>query len=229
MGAATVVPGWKSPPERCGTGITRTGKTEPLPVTPEKPFAPSAERNRHAILDVLRLELFDNDLVLEFGSGTAQHVCHFAAELPSVRWQPSDRADKLPGMRQWIAECKLPNILPPVELDLNAEPPVMNGVTLCYTANTLHIVSWPLVETLFAQAATALGGSGKLCVYGPFRFDGEHISDGNRQFDQQLRAEDPASGIRDIQDLDGLAQGLGFSTARQIPMPANNHLLVWER
>ncbi|MGQ7847243.1 DUF938 domain-containing protein [Granulosicoccus sp. 3-233] len=198
-------------------------------MTSERPFAPSADRNRHAILDALRDELLPDDLVLEFGSGTAQHICHFAEALPTVRWQPTDRSDKLPGMQQWINDCRLPNILPPVELDLCAEPPALEGVTACYSANTLHIISWPLVMKLFDLSAAKLEKGGKLCIYGPFMFEGEHISDGNRQFDRQLRAADPASGIRDVQDLETLARKSGFAPARITAMPANNHLLVWDR
>jgi hypothetical protein len=195
----------------------------------QKPFAPSADRNRYAILEALRPELLSGDLVLEFGSGTAQHVCHFARELPEVRWQPTDCAEKLPGMRQWINESNCSNILEPLELDLHKPAPELKDVSLCFSANTLHIVSWSLVQRLFALAAETLGVSGKLCIYGPFMFDGQHISDGNRQFDRQLRADDPASGIRDISDLEKLAQLHGFCSARVNALPANNHLLVWER
>lgn len=198
-------------------------------MTPEKPFAPAADRNRHAILEALRHELSATDRVLEIGSGTGQHVCHFAAELPSVLWLPTDRAVNLPGINRWIAESGCTNIMPATELDLSAESPPINGVTACYSANTLHIVSWPLVEKLFILAARLLDEQGKLCIYGPFRFDGHHVSDGNRQFDQQLRAADPASGIRDIHDLDELARHKGFSAARITAMPANNHLLIWDR
>ena len=195
----------------------------------QKPFAPSADRNRHAILDVLRTELTAGDSVLEFGSGTGQHVCHFAHELPEVRWQPTDKADKLPGMIQWIEQSGCTNILAPSELDLRHQVPEFRDITLCYSANTLHIVSWPLVEKLFMQAAQVLGAAGKLCIYGPFMFDGQHISEGNREFDRQLRAADPDSGIRDIAELDQLAQSQGFLCARATALPANNHLLVWDR
>ena len=198
-------------------------------MTLQKPFAPSAERNKQAILEALQLELSANDRVFEFGSGTGQHICHFATNLPEVLWQPSDLADKLTGIRQWIAESGCSNILPPLELDLGAtQHPEMN-VSVCYSANTLHIVNWALVEQLFKYSAMLLGDKGKLCIYGPYAFNGEHISDGNRQFDQQLRAADPRSGIRDTTDLDQLAQLNGYAPARVISMPANNHLLIWDR
>lgn len=197
-------------------------------MTPRKPFAPSAERNKQAILEALQQELSANDVVFEFGSGTGQHLCHFAAHLPDVLWQPSDLADKLPGIRQWIAESGRSNILPPLELDLSTTQKPAAEISVCYSANTLHIVSWPLVEQLFRHAAIMLGNGGKLLIYGPYTFNGEHVSDGNRQFDLQLRGEDPHSGIRDANDLDQLARQCGFAPARVIGMPANNHVLVWD-
>lgn len=198
-------------------------------MTLHKPCAPAAERNKQAILDALQNELSANDVVLEYGSGTGQHLCHFATKLPDILWQPSDLADKLTGIRQWVAESGCSNILPPLELDLAAIQNPELDVSVCYSANTLHIVSWPLVRQLFEHSAMLLGQVGKLCIYGPCAFNGEHVSDGNRQFDQQLRQADPQSGIRDIVDLDQLAQLNGYAPARLISMPANNHLMIWER
>ena len=40
--------------------------------------APAAARNRQPILEVLRRHLPDRGLVLEFASGTGQHIVHFA-------------------------------------------------------------------------------------------------------------------------------------------------------
>jgi len=195
----------------------------------DKPFAPSAERNRDAILATLGNELVDTDHVFEFGSGTGQHVCHFAAHHPSITWQPSDLAVRLPGMKQWIAESGCKNILPPVTLDLQSEPLASTGATVCYSANTLHIVSWPLVQRLFLHAATLLADGGKLCIYGPFLFNGQYTSEGNHLFDQQLRSQDSASGLREFNDLNVLAERYLFSHRRTIDLPANNQLLFWER
>lgn len=195
----------------------------------QKPYAPSAERNKQFILEALQQELNSDDVVFEFGSGTGQHLSHFALHLPDIIWQPSDLADKLVGMRQWIAESGCSNILPPLELDLGRTPNPDITVSACYSANTLHIVSWPLVTQLFKRSASLLDSDGKLCIYGPYRFNGEHISEGNQQFDLQLRSSDPDSGIRDTSELDQLASKFGFAAARAISLPANNHLLVWER
>lgn len=198
-------------------------------MTNQKPYAPSAERNKQFILEALKNELTPDDVVLEFGSGTGQHLSHFAAHLPDVTWQPTDLADKLSGIRQWIAESGCQNILAPLELDLSCTQNPDIKVSVCYSANTLHIVSWSLVVQLFKRSADLLGNTGKLCIYGPYKFNDQHISEGNQQFDLQLRSSDPQSGIRDTGELDLLAIRNGFDAARVISLPANNHLLIWER
>lgn len=198
-------------------------------MSPQKPFAPAAERNRHAILTVLKRELSAGDAVLEIGSGTGQHACHFASLLPDIRWLPSDRAEQLPGIRQWIKDSDCRNIAPPVALELGLALPPLPEVEHCFSANTLHIMHWPQVEALFDLADRVLGKQGKLMVYGPFSLDGDFGGAGNVEFDARLKADDPARGIREIRQLDALAQNRNLSVARSIVMPSNNRLLIWQR
>ena len=195
----------------------------------QKPFAPSAERNKQAILDVLRRELTEHDHVLEFGSGTGQHLTHFAKAMPYVQWIPSDLSEQLPGISQWMSEAQVTNILNPIELDLRAPELPNIKVTACYTSNTFHIVSWESVKQAFKCSATLLEEGEKFLSYGPYSINGQHTSQGNEEFDQQLRSNNPESGIRDIHKLNSLATQHGFSAARVISMPANNQLLVWVR
>lgn len=195
----------------------------------QKPFAPSADRNRHAILSVLQQELSDKDRVLEIGSGTGQHICHFAAHQPDIQWFPSDRAEKLPGIRQWITDCACTNINDPLALELGIAAPRLPAVNVCYTANTLHIVSWSLVQALFELAGHLLPSNGKLIVYGPFRFNGDFGTPGNRDFDAHLRQGDPQSGLREVEELETLALEQRFSPSRRVSMPSGNHLLIWQR
>ncbi len=108
-------------------------------MTQEKPFSPACERNREPLLAVLRQHFSDRARVLEIGSGTGQHAVHFAAGLPQLIWQASDRTEHLPGIRAWLDEAALPNTPPPLALDVNqAEWPV-SRYDAVFTANTLHI------------------------------------------------------------------------------------------
>jgi cyclopropane fatty-acyl-phospholipid synthase-like methyltransferase len=198
-------------------------------MTQEKPFAPSAERNKQAILEVLQYELTEHDRVLEYGSGTGQHLTHFATAMPNVQWIPSDLSEQLSGIHQWMNESKCKNIHHPIELDLRTFALPNIEVTACYTSNTFHIVSWGSVQQAFNCSATLLDEGEKFLTYGPFSNNGQHNSQANREFDQKLRNNNPDSGIRDLYELNILATHHGFLPARSIAMPANNQLLVWVR
>ncbi|MES1155285.1 MAG: DUF938 domain-containing protein, partial [Pseudorhodoplanes sp.] len=69
----------------------------------------------------------------------------------------------------------------------------------------------------------------KLFLYGPFKRDGAHTAPSNAAFDQSLRTRNPEWGVRDIADLEALAQRDGLSLANIVPMPANNMILIFER
>ena len=196
-----------------------------------RPFAPASERNRDPILEVLRRRFGDRRRVLEIGSGTGQHAVHLAAAMPWLRWQASDRATELPGMRLWLDAAALPNTPPPLALDVAAGPwPGADaGFDAAFSANTLHIMGWPEVEACFSGLDRVLAADAMLAVYGPFNYAGDYTSDSNRQFDAWLRARDPRSGIRDFEAVDALARGAGFALAQDAAMPANNRCLVWAR
>ncbi|UNK48322.1 class I SAM-dependent methyltransferase [Lysobacter sp. S4-A87] len=200
----------------------------------ERPYAPACDRNRDPILDVLRQHFGDRRDVLEVGSGTGQHAVYFAAAMPWLRWQCSDQAASLPGIRMWLDEADLGNTPAPVELE------VSGGTWPCadnddgrfdavFSANTLHIMGWPEVQAFFAGLSTVLADDAVVVVYGPFNYDGQYSSDSNRDFDGWLKARDPRSGIRDAADVDALARAIGLHLVEDVAMPANNRCLVWRR
>ena len=193
-----------------------------------KPFAPACERNRDPILDLLRTCFADRRSVLEVGSGTGQHAVHFAAALPWLSWQCTDLPPQLPGIRQWLDEASLPNTPPPLALDVSGPWPP-GPYDAVFSANILHIVDWSSVEAFFAGAGRVLDGSGVLVVYGPFNEGGTYTSPSNRDFDAWLKARDRRSGIRDVEAVQALAAQVGLRTIDDVPMPANNRCLVWQR
>jgi SAM-dependent methyltransferase len=197
-------------------------------------FSEACERNRGPILAELQVAFRDCLEVLEIGSGTGQHAVHFAAALPGLQWQPSERAAQLPGLRARIALEGTPNLRPPIELDLAQGnwppgPSPQRQWDAAFSANTLHIVAAPLVERFFAGVGATLAPQARLVVYGPFRYRGRFTTESNARFDDMLRLRDPASGIRDAEWVQALAAAQDFALVADRPMPANNQLLVWQR
>lgn len=196
----------------------------------EKPYSPSCDRNRDAILHVLRDWLPLGPSVLEIGSGTGQHAVHFAAALPHRCWQTSECKGALPGLRLWLDEAQLPNTPAPLELDVSQTWPALPlQVDAVFTANTLHIMGWSDVQACFAALPSVLPTGGRLVVYGPFNESGQYTSESNAQFDRWLRVQHPRQGLRDLESIERLAQAGGFQRLARIDMPANNLCLVWER
>lgn len=195
-----------------------------------KPYSPASERNRDPILDVLKPHFSDRRRVLEIGSGTGQHAVHFAAAMPHLRWQCSDRAAYLPGIRQWLGEDDLPNTPEPLVLDANDDWSLLNQrFDAVFSANTLHIMSWPEVERLFAQLPLVLEGNAKLAIYGPFNYAGQFTSASNAAFDATLKADQAHRGIRDFEAVNAQAEAIGFQLVQDCSMPANNRCLLWQR
>ena len=186
-----------------------------------RPFSEASERNRMPILAILKRVLRERKHVLEIGSGTGQHAAYFAPELPHLVWQASDVAENLPGIRQWLSEPQ------PIELDVDRPWPRLEFDAV-FSANTTHIMSWRQVEKMFA----GIGGIATLrtfCLYGPFNYGGKHTSESNARFDAMLRARDPASGLRDLDDINRLAKRAGLELQEDNAMPANNRLLVFQQ
>lgn len=193
-----------------------------------RPYSDACERNRDPILEVLREHFPDRRHVLEIGSGTGQHAVHFAAALPHLVWQTSELESNLAGIRLWLEESSLPNLPPPIALDVTGTWPDRRFDAV-FTANTLHIMSWPDVRTLFAALPKVLTADAMLAVYGPFNYDGRFTSPSNASFDEWLKQRSPHSGIRDFAAVDALARSIGFVLVEDRPMPANNRTLVWRR
>ena len=192
----------------------------------DRPFSPASERNREPILAVLRQYFAGRQRVLEIGSGTGQHAVHFAAALPHLHWQASDRADNLPGIGQWLAAAALPNTPAPIELDVDDPWPHLRFDAV-FTANTLHIMGWPQVQRLFAALPGVLVEDAVVVVYGPFHRDGRATSDSNARFDAMLRSQGVGMGVRDLADVQALARAAGLAPVAEQAMPANNLCLVW--
>ncbi len=193
------------------------------------PFSPASERNREPIRGVLAERLNAPARVLEIGAGTGQHAEHFAAELPWLQWQATDRTEYLAGLQARIRRCDRANLPPPLELDVLWPHWPQIACDHAFTANTCHIMPWPAVAAMFAGLAARLPVGGLFLVYGPFHRDGTPTSASNRDFDTSLRARDPDMGIRDDAVVAALAGGHGLTWIADEALPANNRILIWRR
>jgi len=187
----------------------------------------AAERNRAPILAVLERLLPKHGIALEIASGSGQHAAHFAAALPGWQWQPSDGdASSLASIDAWCAG--LANVRPALALDVMREPwsGVAERVDLIFCANLLHISPWPTCAALMRGAARHLAPDGLLVVYGPFIVDGVETAPSNVAFDADLRARNPAWGLRRLDDVANEAEAAGLGLREHEPMPANNRMVV---
>ncbi|MBT9589371.1 MAG: DUF938 domain-containing protein [Thiobacillus sp.] len=194
-----------------------------------KPFSESCVQNRGPILTVLREVFADRSKVLEIGSGTGQHAVDFGAALPHLRWQTADVRPHHAGIQLWLNDAALPNVLPPIELDVNQQDWRRGRYDAVFSANTLHIMGWPEVGQFFEGIGSVLEAGGVLVIYGPFNYNGAFTSESNARFDAWLKSRDPVSGVRDFEAVDALARAQGLSLQQDIAMPANNRTLVWKR
>ena len=193
-----------------------------------KPFSEACEENKQPILTVLEHLFADVHRVLEIGSGTGQHGVYFAGALPHLIWHTSDLAEHHDGIRAWLREAALPNLRAPIVLDVGGRWPDQSFDAV-FSANTTHIMSWRHVQQMFRGIGQVLESAGCFALYGPFNYGGKYTSGSNERFDQWLKERDPASGIRNFEDLDDLAKASGLYFVKDIPMPVNNRILVWRR
>jgi SAM-dependent methyltransferase len=201
--------------------------------------AAAFHRNHAPIWEVLQKFLAGKSGdVLEAGSGTGQHVVHFASHAPDITWWPSDFNEAhLNSIAAWRAHAGLPNIRPEMRIDLSdpawcsqmQDGSGPSDLLAVFCANVIHIAPWRVAEGLFAGAARYLRSDGRLFLYGPFKRDGKHTALSNAVFDTNLRDRDAEWGVRDIADVSSLATGVGLTLIEAVPMPANNMILVFER
>ena len=189
----------------------------------------ACERNKEPILAVLRTEFATRHGVLEIGSGTGQHAVYFAAHLPQLTWQPTEMAPLPEALGERVRLANLPNLRAPLALDVRQLPWPATAVDAVFSANTLHIMSWESVGHFFRGVGAAMTRGGVLCVYGPFRYRGQHTSASNAEFDAWLKSRDPDSAVRDFEAVDALARAQHLHLSADHAMPANNRTLVWQR
>ncbi|KAI6243141.1 hypothetical protein M3Y99_00137500 [Aphelenchoides fujianensis] len=189
--------------------------------------APAVERNKQPILEVL-----------ELASGTGGHVIHFAQHFTRATFQPSEvNPRSLHSIVAHVDHYRPENVRIPLHIDCTRSPdrwalPGDYGpasVDLILNINMIHISSNAAVSGLFKAANGLLKSGGRLITYGPYGIDGRITPESNVSFDQNLRAENPEWGLRQVDELVDEAKRNGLRFVAKHAMPANNHVLVFEK
>ncbi len=188
--------------------------------------APSALRNRDAILTVLRQYAPEIGHVLEVASGTGEHVTHFAMALPGVMFQPSDLDPKRrDSVDAWARGAV--NIRPTIALDTTGAWPEDGPFDAVVCINMIHIAPWAATIGLIEGGARVLRAGGVLLLYGPYHREGQQTAASNEEFDADLKRRNPEWGLRDLGTVAALAEKNGFAPADIIEMAANNLSVVF--
>jgi hypothetical protein len=116
-----------------------------------------------------------------------------------------------------------------LQLDVNVLPWPIDSAAALVCINMIHIAPWSATEALFQGSRTLLSVGGLLCLYGPFKRQGQHTSPSNKTFDALLRRQDPEWGVRDVDDAFRLADETGLDLRETHEMPSNNLTLVFAR
>lgn len=206
----------------------------------------AAERNKVPIAEAfaprLRACAPTGGVVVELACGTGQHCAHLSRELPDFVFVPTDLDDTaFDAVRHHVGTS--PNVRAPIVVDACdaqwservkrvIETDTFDGdksVAAVLVVNMTHIAPWSATLGALAGAALIARRGGLLFVYGPFKRDGEHTSEGNAVFDESLRRQNDEWGYRDIEAVIAEAEKVGFERAEIVPMPANNFALAMTR
>ena len=195
---------------------------------------PATTRNRYAIAYVLSNYISPNSLLLEIASGSGEHGVFFQKKFPSITWQTSDpELVHRKSINSWIRHEGLYSKMPePLNLDVDMRPwsitnrlgALIKGI-VCI--NMIHISPWSCTRSLFEESKKYLDQCNFLMLYGPFLRKEKQTSESNLNFDQSLKIQNPLWGLRNLEDVNGIASENGFNLDNVIDMPANNLSVIY--
>ncbi|CAF2744473.1 unnamed protein product [Rotaria sp. Silwood2] len=205
---------------------------------PDKLVTSAAESNKQPILDILLDNIIPSSIpvsILEIGSGTGQHIVHFAAYFPLATFQPSDYDPKyLKSIQAYIDEYEVnaftKNVASPLCIDvLSPTTIVEQSFDFVYCSNLIHVTPIECTQGLFRLAERVLKSEGSLITYGPYGLpdDGRITPESNRRFHANLQMQDSRWGLKGIGELKIIANGHHFELKQIFDMPTNNKILWW--
>jgi hypothetical protein len=195
-----------------------------------KQHAPHADRNKGPIVEILRRVLPDTGIALEVGSGTGQHIAHFARTFPSLEWQPSDYDQvAVASVDSYRREAGVRNLREPLLLEVRKKVWGHGLLDAVLAIHLIHVTSWSVCEGLFDGARRHLRPGGVLFLQGPFKQGGGFDCAKNAQLDGLLRAKNPDWGLRDLEAVAALGTARGLLVEQVIDMPDNELATVFRK
>ena len=194
--------------------------------------SPAAAKNVGHITELVCSVSPKNGTALEIASGTGQHIIRLAAVIPNLTWQPSDiDTARLDSIVSWSFEKQLPNLLPPIKLDVTDEgwSALCPNQDLILLVNLLHLVSEGEAKVIIDGISKSLMPGGRCVIYGPFMRDGFLTSDGDKFFHQSLVEADPDIGYKDDKWMLDMFQNYNLEIVKIANMPANNLAFIIEK
>ncbi len=195
---------------------------------PDKPYAPSCDKNAGPILKILQSFLGHSKSLLEIGSGTGQHAIFMAPRFDSMTWTLVDRKQNHRGISLWLEDFPHPNIKGPFEYEIPKDSLPEGRFDVVFTSNTLHMIPWAYCLKMFDDISRVLLPGGLFIVYGAFNYQGQFTSESNRKFEDWLKKQNPESGIKNFEDIVSELEVHGFKLIKDMAMPANNRSLIFK-
>ena len=206
---------------------------DPTPLSPYVTWA--WERNRDPILQVFKSIFPKAGNALELASGSGSHINYFAPHFPDIAFQPSDcDASVFETIKENRSRAGNANVADPIRIDLVA-PGTWPQQTerlydVIFAINVLHLAPLSAADGFAAIAERILKPGGCAALYGPFKIGGRFTTPSNEAFDRSLRESGvPGWGLKDVSDLEKAARAHGIALKRQLDLPANNFMLVFEK
>lgn len=200
-----------------------------------KQTAPSADRNMDIVRDrLLKIVPESARDLLEVSSGTGQHGAHCAPAMPHLNWWPTEfDPERLDSIAAYAADTPSDNLMPPQQLDVMvhdwADIVQPERTDVIVNINMIHITPWDACTGLLRGAGRKLNDGGLLIFYGPFRQRDVETADSNETFDGWLKNQDPAFGLRFVEDVAKEASRHQLTLSEILPVPANNLIVVFTR
>ena len=202
----------------------------------ERLFFLATERNKKHILEELSKLFLKKGYVLEIASGSGEHAVFFQKYLKDITWQTSDPNNKcLKSIKSWIAHEGLSNKMPePLNIDVQKTPwpinrEIIKSINCIVCINMIHITPWTCTKKLFEESGKILLKNHILFIYGPFKINNKHISESNKEFDNDLKNQNKQWGVRDLEKVNEIADKNNFLNQKIIKMPANNFCLIYSK